>query len=118
LSFTNSNLIDRELLTRLTDIPVTRACKGLGASSDGKVVTHCTREENVDATVTRTSDNWTAINAIHSVLNWRLSQPSTLQAASSAISAKALSCSRFRDIEDVLSISKDLYASENTSTMP
>jgi hypothetical protein len=29
------------------------------------VVTHCMREENVDARVTRTSDNWTAIGAIH-----------------------------------------------------
>jgi hypothetical protein len=64
LSFTNSHFIDRELLTRLTDIPVTHAGNGLGDSSDGKVVTHCTREENVDATVTRTSDNLTAIGAM------------------------------------------------------
>jgi hypothetical protein len=64
----NSHFIDRELLTRLTDIPVTHAGSGLRASSDGKVVTHCTRDENVDATVTRTSDNLTAIGAIHSRL--------------------------------------------------
>jgi hypothetical protein len=32
---TNSHFIDSELLTRLTDIPVTHAGNGLGASSGG-----------------------------------------------------------------------------------
>jgi hypothetical protein len=53
------------MLTRLTDISGTHASNGLGASFDGNVVIHCMREENVDATVTQTSDNLTAINAIH-----------------------------------------------------
>ena len=35
---TNSHFIDSELLTRLTDIPVTHVGNGIGASSGGNVV--------------------------------------------------------------------------------
>jgi hypothetical protein len=64
-SFANWYFTDRELLTRLTDISGTHASNGLGAPFEGNVVTHCIREKNVDATVTQTSGNLTAINAIH-----------------------------------------------------
>jgi hypothetical protein len=56
---------DRKLMTRLADIPRTQVGNGFSAYSDGSVVTQCTHEKNVDATVTRTTDNLTAINAIY-----------------------------------------------------